>query len=306
MCAMMGLSAGSKNKPADEKKGYSMPSSISTRSIANVTVSFGALANFEAKIYAAAREEGSGLNLVAIVDGKVVKPTQQYAVNGKVISWDNLERGIEVGDDSFIVISKSDIEATKAKTNKTVAITKFVPLFDPLFFDKSYVLTPNPDKKDKNPNAPSIVSYALLLKVMEVNGLVGQAKLEMRGKEHNVIVRASAGRLMLHTLFNASEIRTVEVKRPTFAITDELVAAGTTLVNTLLGTFEPKALVSESDEALNKLISRKIAESKGQAVPADSTTEAPVANESDALLAALTASLHAVGAKVVKNEKVTA
>jgi non-homologous end joining protein Ku len=102
-----------------------MQRSISTRSIANVTVSFGALANFEAKIYAAAREEGSGLNLVAIVDGKVVKPTQQYAVNGKVISWDNLERGIEVGDDSFIVISKSDIEATKAKTNKTVAITKF-------------------------------------------------------------------------------------------------------------------------------------------------------------------------------------
>ena len=284
-----------------------MATSISTRSIANVTVSFGALANFEAKIFAAAREEGSGLNLVAVVDGKAQKPTQQYAVNGKVIPFNDLLRGVELGDDSFVVIPKDDIEACKAKTNKTVAISKFIPLaeVDPLFFDKSYVLAPNKDKKDKNPNAPAIVSYALLLKVMEVNGLVGQAKLEMRGKEHNVIIRASAGRLMLHTLFNASEIRTVEILRPTFEITDQLVAAGSALVSTLLGSFEPKALVSDSDEALNKLISRKIAESKGQAVPADTASAAPVANESDALLAALTASLHAVGAKVVKDETVT-
>lgn len=275
-----------------------MPSSISTRSVANVEVSFGTFANFNAKIYAASREEGSGLNLVAFVNGKVVKPTQQYAVNGTVIPYANLERGVEVGDDTFIVVPKADIEACKAATSKQLEITKFIPLgeVDPLFFDKSYFLAPNVDKKDKSANPKSVVSYALLLKVMEVNGLVGQAKLEMRGKEHNVIVRASAGRLMLHTLFNASEVRTIDLQRPTFAITDEMLTVGTALVNQLAGSFEPTALRSDSDDKLNTLITRKIAESKGEPVAAEGAADS-TANPADDFMAALTASLHAANAK---------
>src|ERR1043166_3847136 len=131
-------------------KGCSMPSSIRTRSIANVTVSLGALANFEAKIYAAAREEGSGLNLVAKnAAGKFVKPVQQYAVEGNVIPWNELERGVEMGDDSFVVISKQEIEATKVVKDEVLKITKFVSLHevDPLYFDKSYFLVPNAEKK---------------------------------------------------------------------------------------------------------------------------------------------------------------
>ena len=277
-----------------------MPSSISTRSIANVTVSFGTFANFEAKIYAAAREEGSGLNLVAMVDGKAVKPVQQYAVNGTVIPWASLLRGYEMGDDTFVVIPQSEIDATKAPTSKQLEITKFIPLaeVDPLFFDKSYFITPNVDKKDKSANPKSVVNYALLLKVMETNKLVGQGKLEMRGKEHNVIIRATAGRLMLHTLFNANEVRTIDIQRPTFAVTDEMVTMGTALVGQLAGHFDPLALTSSDSVKLEALIARKVAEAKGNPVP-ETETAAP-SNDADDLVALLAKSLHAAGVKLEK------
>jgi DNA end-binding protein Ku len=275
-----------------------MPSSISTRSIANVTVSFGTFANLEAKIFAAAREEGSGLNLVAKdANGVYVKPTQQYAVAGKVIPWNDLERGYEMGDENFVVISKAELDSTKATSSKQLDITSFIPLteVDPLFYDKSYFLVPNVDKKDKSANPKAVVNYALLLRVMEVNGLVGQAKLEMRGKEHNVIVRATAGRLMLHTLFNSNEVRSIDIQRPTFAVTDEMVMVGTTLVSQLAGHFDPTALTSSDSVKLEALIARKVAEAKGNPVPSE--TAAPT-NAADDLMAALLASLKANGVKV--------
>ena len=288
-----------------------MQSSISTRSISNVTVSFGTFASFESKIYAAAREEGSGLNLVAKnTAGVFVKPSQQYAIDGKVIPWNDLERGYEMGDDTFVMIPKPEIEACKAPGSKQVEITKFIPLsqVDPLYFDKSYVLAPNVDKKDKSANPKSVTSYALLLAVLTKIGKVGQAKLELRGKEHNVIIRAGGANgdvLMLHTLFNTSEIRNVSVQRPTFdvATNEELVNVGTLLVNQLSANFDAKALTSTSDEKLSAVIDRMVAESLG--VTAANSTAPPV-NEADTLLAALAASLHATGTKVVKDEKVTA
>lgn len=279
-----------------------MATSISTRSIANVTLSFGAFANFEAKIFAAAREEGTGLNLVAVVETTigdvvtktVVKPVQQYAVNGTVIPFDKLQRGVERGDDSFILIPQNEIEACKAATNKAVAITKFIPLtqVDPVYFDKSYILAPNVDKKDKNPNSPAIVAYALLLATLEAVGMVGQAKLEMRGKEHNVIIRASNGVLMMHTMFNTSEIRSAEIKRPTFEMSAELVEQGKLLINSLAGSFEADKLTSTSDEKLAALIARKIAQSDGTVTAEASETETP-SNGADALLNALKASVNA-------------
>ena len=283
-----------------------MQRSISTRSIANVTVSFGTFASLEAKIYAAAREEGSGLNLVAMIDGKAVKPVQQYAVNGKVISYGNLLRGYEMGDDSYVVIPQSEIDATKATTSKQLEISAFIPLaeVDPLFFDKSYFLAPNVDKKDKSANPKSVVNYALLLKVMETNSLVGQGKLEMRGKEHNVIIRATAGRLMLHTLFNSNEVRTVDIQRPTFAVTDEMAAMGTALVSQLAGHFDPTALTSSDSVKLEALIARKVAEAKGEPVQAE-TASAPT-NDADDLVALLAKSLHAAGVKLEKETPVTA
>jgi len=281
-----------------------MQRSISTRSISNVTVSFGAFASFEAKIFAASREEGSGLNLVAKnAAGVFVKPTQSYMLEGKVVPYNDLERGYQMGDESFVVLTKAEIDSTKSPGSKQVEISKFIPLsqVDPIYFDKTYVLTPNVDKKDKSANPKSVTSYALLLAVLKKTNKVGQAKLELRGKEHNVLIRAAqtpdGDVLMLHTLFTYNEIRSVNVQRPTFDIAsnDELVNTGIALIGQLAGDFVPTALESANDNAMEALIARKIAITKGEA-PAEAAPDAgsgSTAVTADDIMAALKASLAA-------------
>jgi DNA end-binding protein Ku len=281
---------------------------VATHTVKKVLISFGAFAQFNGKLLSAAREEGTGLKMVVKNDeGKVVQASQMYTAGGKQYSFQEVGRALEVGEGDFLWIEKEELDACKAPSSPEVKITKFVPLsqVDPVFFDSSYYIAPDPGK-DKNLNNAAIVAYALLLETLKVAQYVGVAKMEIKGKEHNVIIRVGPDNtLMLHTIFCSSDIRTVNILRPTVAITDQMVEMGLKLIDSMCVDFDPTSVESESDAKFEEMIARKKAEAKGDVsgTAHSAATTSSTANAADALLAALTASLHQAGVKVVADEK---
>ena len=274
---------------------------VATHTVKKVLISFGAFAQFNGKLLSAAREEGTGLKMVVKNDeGKVVQASQMYTAAGKQYSFQDVGRALEVGDGDFLWLEKSEIDECKAPSSPEVKITSFVPLVDvdPVFFDSSYYIAPDPGK-DKNVNAAAVVAYALLLETLKKAKKVGLAKMEIKGKEHNVIIRVGPDNtLMLHTIFCSSDIRTANILRPSIEITEPMLAMGVQLIDSLSVPFDPTNITSESDAKFEAMIARKKAEANGDA-PAATPTQSSTANAADALLAALTASLHSAGVKVV-------
>jgi DNA end-binding protein Ku len=292
---------------------------VASHSVKNCRVTFGALVGFDAKIMSAAREEGTGLKMVVKTEtGAIVSASQIYIANGKTYSFQDVGRALEQGDGTFLWIEKAELEACKAPSNPEIAISEFFPLaqVDPIMFDKGYFIAPDPGKVKKgasiNPNAQSCIAYASLLDVMKEVGLAAKAKVEFKGKEHNVILRVyndgTQDLLMLHTIFTSADVRTCEIVRPTIALNDALKGMCKELIASMTTTFDKDAVTSDSDAKFNALVERKRAEIAGTATPNSTPTESSTASVGDDLMAKMAASI--LQAKMKKTdattEKVTA
>lgn len=289
------------NNTSQPAKGNNMAAKVAQSTVKNATIVFGGLVRFDTKVMSAAREEGSGFKMVVkMEDGSIVPASQVYTAGGKFFNYDAVGRALENGDGTFLWIEKEEINSCKAPSNSEIQISKFVPLHtvDPVFFDKGYFLAPDPGKLKKgqvaNPNNGNAVSYATLVAVMKAKNLVAQAKIEFKGKEHNVIIRTyndgmSGDVLMLHTIYTSADVRTVNIMRPTVELNDKLIELCGALVDELTGEFDRNSIVSDSDIKLNQLIETKRAIIAGQATP--SFTAATTNAGGEDLMAKLAASL---------------
>jgi non-homologous end joining protein Ku len=138
-------------------------------------------------------------------------------------------------------------------------------------------------------------------------GMVGLAKMFDRDREYNVIIRPTFDetKLMLHTIYTSAEVRNISVNTA-YDVNPDHLAMFSTLVDSMSKSFDSKGVVSSTDSKVNALIAKKTAEANGTTEPAPAASAAEAAAAADPLLAALTASLYAVGAKVVKDEPVKA
>jgi len=249
--------------------------------------------------------------------------SQLYTANGKYYNFQDVGRAMELGDGSFLWIEKSDLESCKAPSSNEINITEFFPIsqVDPVLFDSSYFIAPDPGKVKKgaapNPNNQSSIAYATLVQVMKEVGLAAKAKVEFKGKEHNVIIRVfndgqSGDVLMLHTIFNSVNVRTVDILRPTIEINPMLVEMAKELIASQTVTFDPAAIVSESDMRFEAMIEGKKAQLAGMATPEAGTVTpgGSAGTAADDLIAKMTASLLQSKANkkatVEATEKVTA
>jgi DNA end-binding protein Ku len=262
----------------------------SVRSYKNVTLSLsGTFISFPASLLAAAREESNGFRL-SVNEGGVAKPVSQFytAGDGKYLTIGQLDRAVEVGD-KLVPLTDAELASTKVEGSKAIEITSFVPLsqVDPVFFVKSYVLNPNTDPKKGDPKAGLL--YKLLLTLMVSKGKVGLAKMFDRDREYNVIIRPTfdGSMLMLHTIYTSAEVRTINVNTA-YDVNPEHLAMFSTLVDNMSAAFDPKGIVSTTDNKVAALIAKKTAEAQG--MPVAETAEAPV-TPGDDIFAALKASL---------------
>lgn len=173
---------------------------MAARSLNTATISFG-LVTVPIRVYPATRPSaGLSFHLLHAKDG--VRLKQQYICpeDGDVVPREEMVKGYEYEKDRYVVFTKEELKALEQKSTHAVEISEFVPLdqVDPVFFEKAYYL--GPDKGGEKP-------YTLLSEAMAELRYAAMAMYSARGKSYLVLLRPTGGRLVMHQLYHADEVR---------------------------------------------------------------------------------------------------
>lgn len=172
------------------------------------------------------------------------------------VPYEELVKGYPYHSNTYVIITREDLEGLPLKSTKTIDILDFIDLkeIDPLYFDKTYYLTPQ--EGGEKP-------YFLLQEVMEEKGRVAVTKIAIRQKESLAIIRVINDVLGLETLFFEEEIRStslveIEERKDSITIHPREKEIALQLMDTLTTSFEPERYKDEYREALLEVIRGKI------------------------------------------------
>jgi DNA end-binding protein Ku len=140
-----------------------------------------------------------------MLDQKGVPLERRYfdPESGDDVSGDQLVRGYEVEDGTYVVVEDEELEALAPEKSRDLDLRRFVPVeqLDPIYFERSYLLAPG---------GASTKAYRLLAETMERTGRAGIATFVMRGVEYLTAILAEGGVLRAETLRFQDEVRTPE------------------------------------------------------------------------------------------------
>ena len=209
-----------------------------------------------------------------------IKQKRWCPTHEREVPNDEIVKGWEVSKGQFVIVEEADLEAiAQHDTSRAIDISRFVPLdqVDPLFFDRTYFLTPATAAAQRRP-------YVLLLEAMKETGMGAIGRMVIRGNENFCLIRPKGDALVLETLFLAEDVRSqaeideaveeTEVNGPELQLARQLIDG-------LVGDFEPEALHSEYRDNLRQLLEAKL---KGEEIAApEPVPEAPVVDLMEAL-----------------------
>lgn len=221
------------------------------RAIANCTISFG-LVTVPVKLYGAAEAKEFSFNLLHHKCQSRVKYHQRCETCNVEVTREDMIKGYELAKDQYVTFTADELKAVEAESTQSIEITEFVPLskVDPIYFEKPYYLG-----ADKGGGK----AYRLLVEVMTRSGRVAVAKYAARGKEHLMLLRAVAGKIVAHQLLFASSIRDIkEVPELPATVSDKELEMASLLVDQLsVSEFKPEQYKDEATERLRILVERK-------------------------------------------------
>jgi DNA end-binding protein Ku len=269
---------------------------MSARSIGTGTVSFG-MVSIPIRLYSAGESSAAvSFNLLHAKCKSRLK--QQYICpkDNEIVPRDQMVKGYEFSKDQYVTFTEEELKAMAEDAQKAIEITEFVPAsqVDPIYFDGAYYL--GPDKGGEK-------AYKLLTEAMKQTGRSALAKWAARGKQYLVLIRPSAGGLIMQQLLYADEVRSfaevpvgdAEVKEPELKLAVQLVE------QIASDEFHPENYTDEVRKRYLEAIQRKV---EGQEVT--TAPEAPRAQIID-LMEALKASLanKAAAAAAAESEEAT-
>ena len=252
---------------------------MAPRSIWNGTITFG-LVNVPVKLYSATESKTVHFHEVHARDGAKIEHRRICPKEDKEVPYDEIVRGFEVSDDTYVVLDKEEIKAAAGDRGKVVHITEFVDAaqIDPVFHEKAYFVGSR-DEED---------AYRLLREALQKSGRAGIGRFTFHDREYLVAIRPFEDVLTLHTLRFHDEVVPVDDldvptagKAPSKA---EIDMAGK-LVESNEKPFKPGDYEDSYREAVLDLIRRK---AKGEEID---LVEQEEPEHGDDLLAALKASL---------------
>jgi DNA end-binding protein Ku len=209
------------------------------------------LVSLPVKLYTAARSENISFNQLHKTDHSRVKQVLYCQAEDRPIERSDIVKGYEYEKGRYVVIDDEDIRKVAPKTAKVMEILEFVKAadVDPVYYESSYYMAP--DDAGEKP-------YALLFDALRRTGYVGVAKMTMHNREHIVILRPGPRGILLHTMYYAHEIRTVEEFRTDVGLVkDKEVELATGLIQALAADFEPQKYRDTYRDKLLEMIDAK-------------------------------------------------
>lgn len=239
-------------------------STSSRRVLWKGAISFG-LVHIPIALYTATTEHGLNFDWL---DKRTLDPVGYKRINkktGKEITKENIVKGIEVEDGSYVVLTPEEIEAAYPKTTQTIEIESFVAAdsIPFLYLERPYYIAPI-NKGEK--------VYALLREILKRSGKVGIAKVVIQTRQHLAVLIPVGPALVLNLLRWDDEIRTWEqLDLPkegakSVGLTDKEMRMGEQLVEDMSGEWDPGAFTDSFKEQILQLVERKIAAGETEAV----------------------------------------
>jgi DNA end-binding protein Ku len=243
-------------------------------------VSFG-LVSVPVKAYAATTNHDIRFHQVHATDGGRIKYKRTCSLDGQEVEYADIVKGYETEEGELITLTEEDLDSLPTATGHEIDVVEFVPAdqIDPLLFDKSYYLEPDP--KAAKP-------YALLREALVQTDRMAVVKVALRQRENLALLRVRDKAIVLQTMLWPDEVR-----EPDFDILDSDVELrpqeqkmAASLVESLGADFDPTGFHDEYREAVEQLIERK--KTTGDARPAP-VAAAPADDAGDSMTDLLTA-----------------
>lgn len=168
----------------------------------------------------------------------------------KEVKNENIVKGYRYEKDKYVIFTEKDFEKLKTPKDKNITIKEFVSLdeVDPIYYDKSYYLSPTSGEK----------AFNVLLSAMEKENKAAIAKTVIGTKETLILIRAQNGNMLASTLYFFDEIKkTPEIKKTKIDAKELKLAA--TLINQMTTSFKPEKFKDEYTDKIKKAIKQKIA-----------------------------------------------
>ena len=261
---------------------------MAVRSIWKGSISFGMVA-IPVKLYGAVDEQKIGFKQLhrECKSAKFarVKMPRECSECGDKLEQEDIVRGYDLGDDTYVVMDDSDFAGLPVKSLKAIDVVEFVDAddIDPRHYNTPYFVAP--DKASGK-------AFALMLVAMAEAGKVAVAKLTMRERERVCIVRPFGDTLMLQTLYRTDELRdasSVQVDLPAVSDQEKEMAVG--LIEAMEADVDLSKFPDMYREALLERIEAKL---NGTALPAAAPQEEEPTKD---VLVSLAASIQAAKAQ---------
>ncbi len=212
----------------------------------------------------------------AVVTQEMVTRENDSAPFPTAVQPSDILKGYEVEPNRYVTFQRQEMKALKPETSTAVEIASFIHLeeVDPLYFDASYYVVPQPAGEKP---------YAVLFGSLQHTGLAALGKMAMHGREHNVVIRTGVKGLILETLFYRNEVHLEDqhATDPQLATASELKMADA-FIKALSAKFNPEELVDQYEQRLKTLIEQR-AQSAAPAPASKPPAKPPVLDIMDAL-----------------------
>jgi DNA end-binding protein Ku len=210
------------------------------------------LISMPVRLFSGARSSGISFNMLRREDSSRLKQQYVAVADGKVVDRSDIVKGFEFRKGEYVVIEPEDIKKIEPQTAKTMEILEFVKSseVDPVYFESSYYMVP--EEAGRRP-------YALLTKALEESEYVAIAKLTMHNREYTVFLRPHSGGMMLHTMYYAEEVRSVEeFGAPDVELKPAEVKVAHQLIEALADKWDPEKYHDTFQDNLKSMIQTKL------------------------------------------------
>src|SRR5215472_16424466 len=186
--------------------------------------------------------------------GNRIKYQRVDAVTGEDVNNEDIVKGCKVDTDTYIEVTKDELDYIALESNHTIDIDRFVPReeIDELYVVRPYYLVP--DGKVGHD------AYAVIRDTIKATNKVALARLVLTNREHIVALEARDKGLMGLLLRYKYEVRATEdyfddiqdVK-----ITKDMLDLAKHIVDQKSGHFEPERFEDHYETALAELLAKK-------------------------------------------------
>lgn len=192
-------------------------------------ISFG-LVTIPVNVYSATRTDTLRFRQLDRRDNSPIREKRVNEETGEEVSWDDVVKGYEYEEGSFVVLEQEDFVSANVKATETIDIVQAVPqdAIPAEYFDRPLYVVPQ--KQGVKP-------YHILRETLRRSGRAGVATIVMRGRQHLAALIADERVITLELLRYAHEIKAVdeleagdlleapEVGGKEVALAEQLVAA---------------------------------------------------------------------------------